>query len=197
MLHKVVKRIVNLYPHVSKAAPEKIRLEVLGTVSRFHQSTFVFRMLLELEVALTKALPNGIFMLRSMIMTSPLSSSSPRCVSRSQASPSLGGGHGLSLSVRDLLSWAGFITSSLTPPTRPASISSIAHGLEPWEAYVHGAALVLLDGLGLGAGMSPTAVTRLRMACAKVLSKQVSVHMYCSSFAVRASTRYTKKKTYS
>lgn len=77
-----------------------------------------------------------------------------------QASPSLGGGHGLSLSVRDLLSWAGFMTSS-------------GLLLRPWEAYVHGAALVLLDGIGLGAGLSPQSVARLRTACAKALKDHV------------------------
>lgn len=45
--------------------------------------------------------------------------------------------------------------------------------LRPWEAYAHGAALVLLDGIGLGAGLSPLSVRRLRKACAKVLIKQV------------------------
>lgn len=105
------------------------------------------------------------------------------CLCFSQASPSLGGGHGLSLSVRDLLSWAGFITSSLFPPPTNAAIaggrasafpSPIGRTLEPWEAYVHGSALVLLDGLGLGAGLSPSSVVRLRRACADVLKKQVS-----------------------
>lgn len=46
--------------------------------------------------------------------------------------------------------------------------------LRPWEAYVHGAALVLLDGMGLGAGLSPQSVARLKKACAKVLKDQVS-----------------------
>eukprot|EP00903_Cladosiphon_okamuranus_P014927 g13820.t2 len=76
------------------------------------------------------------------------------------ASPSLGRGHGLSLSVRDLLSWAGFMTSS-------------GLRLRPWEAYVHGAALVLLDGMGLGAGLSPQSVARLRKGCAKTLKDQI------------------------
>ncbi|CAB1097865.1 unnamed protein product [Ectocarpus sp. CCAP 1310/34] len=84
---------------------------------------------------------------------------------------SLGGGHGLSLSVRDLLSWAGFIISVVRSscPDRRSS----EPGLRPWEAYVHGAALVLLDGMGLGAGLSPSSVVRLRQACVKVLKGQV------------------------
>lgn len=95
-----------------------------------------------------------------------------------QASSSLGGGHGLSLSVRDLLSWAGFITSSVScsSPSSP----SYERGLRPWEAYVHGAALVLLDGMGLGAGLSPSSVFRLRQACVKVLKGQVRAKADCS-----------------
>lgn len=38
---------------------------------------------------------------------------------------------------------------------------------------MHGAALVLLDGMGLGAGLSPQSVARLRKACAKALKDQV------------------------
>lgn len=99
-----------------------------------------------------------------------------------QASPSIGGGIGLSLSVRDLLSWAGFITSSMSSgnvASAPQATSTspchtdAASGLGLWEAYVHGAALVLLDGLGLGAGLSPLSMDRLRKACAKVLKDQV------------------------
>ena len=47
---------------------------------------------------------------------------------------------GAALSVRDLLSWAGFINS-----TAPSI------GVLP--AYAHGAHLTLLDGIGLGAGI--------------------------------------------
>jgi midasin len=43
--------------------------------------------------------------------------------------------------VRDLLSWAGFINAT-----------SPQLGLLP--AYAHGAHLVLLDGIGLGVGLS-------------------------------------------
>lgn len=109
-----------------------------------------------------------------------------------QASPSLAGGNGLSLSVRDLLSWTGFITSSLavgdsdidTSPSRLVNTSGCASddsitgtekvtALRPWEAYVHGASLVLLDGMGLGSGLSVTSIRRLRAACAVKLAEQV------------------------
>lgn len=108
-----------------------------------------------------------------------------------QASPSLAGGNGLSLSVRDLLSWTGFITSSLavgdsdtdTSSSRlvdtSGCVSDSINGKEkvkalgPWEAYVHGASLVLLDGMGLGSGLSVTSIRRLRAACAAKLAQQV------------------------
>ena len=47
---------------------------------------------------------------------------------------------GAALSVRDLLSWAGFIN------TAAPSIGAL-------PAYAHGAHLTLLDGIGLGAGL--------------------------------------------
>lgn len=47
---------------------------------------------------------------------------------------------GAALSVRDLLSWAGFINTAA--PT-----------LGALPAYAHGAHLTLLDGIGLGAGI--------------------------------------------
>ena len=47
---------------------------------------------------------------------------------------------GAALSVRDLLSWAGFIN------TAAPSIGALS-------AYAHGAHLTLLDGIGLGAGI--------------------------------------------
>ncbi len=43
--------------------------------------------------------------------------------------------------MRDLLAWAGFINAT-TPQ------------LGPLAAYAHGAHLVLLDGIGLGVGLS-------------------------------------------
>ena len=44
------------------------------------------------------------------------------------------------LSVRDLLAWASFINSA-------------AESIGPIKAYIHGAQLGLLDGIGLGIGM--------------------------------------------
>lgn len=137
-----------------------------------------------------------------------------------QASPSLGGGHGPSLSVRDLLSWAGFITSALdrnatsssqilpgvgdgtVSPSTPSQFSAqevvgTRRLLRPWEAYVHGAALVLVDGMGLGAGVSPASVSRLRKASCAVLAEQVGVytcgdHSSTELFVFRASSFFLR-----
>lgn len=89
-----------------------------------------------------------------------------------QALSSLGGGKQLTLSIRDVLSWAGFVTASLSkrPLTRVDRSNFV---LKPWEAYVHGAALVLLDGMGLGAALSPAALASLKKACVAVLTEQV------------------------
>lgn len=104
----------------------------------------------------------------------------------SQGSSSLGGGRGLVLSVRELLSWAGFITALLPQSSEPvltatedAGFQCVQPYLRPWEAYVHGAALVLLDGMGLGAGLSPASIAGLRKACVAVLAKQVKRDVCC------------------
>ncbi|GAB4814206.1 hypothetical protein N2152v2_001252 [Parachlorella kessleri] len=64
------------------------------------------------------------------------------------------------LSVRDLLAWAHFITT-----TAPAV------GALP--AYAHGAHLVLLDGIGLGVGLSAEASQQLRDMCHDFLLGQL------------------------
>lgn len=68
---------------------------------------------------------------------------------------------GMSLcAVRDLLAWAHFVN---------AAAPSI--GLLP--AYAHGAHLVLLDGLGLGVGLSSEACEVLRDICHRFLLSQL------------------------
>eukprot|EP00741_Cyanophora_paradoxa_P000351 tig00000403_g342.t1 len=59
---------------------------------------------------------------------------------------------GSALSLRDLLAWAQFMAGA-SPP------------LAPHEAFLHGAALTLLDGLGLGTGLSERAARHVRAAC--------------------------------
>lgn len=45
--------------------------------------------------------------------------------------------------------------------------------LLPEQAYVHGACLVVLDGLAVSTGQSETTVEALRMQCARKLQEQV------------------------
>ncbi|KAL2649174.1 hypothetical protein R1flu_017302 [Riccia fluitans] len=70
------------------------------------------------------------------------------------------GEQGRVLSVRDLLSWVSFI-----------NCTSEDIGLA--AAFVHGAHLVLLDGLGLGTGLSTSAAEEQRRRCLDHLLKQL------------------------
>lgn len=70
---------------------------------------------------------------------------------------------GYALSLRDVLSWARFITES-----RAAN-----HSIGIWEAYVHGASLMHLDGLGLGSGLALEDATALRSKADAFISKQI------------------------
>ena len=69
-----------------------------------------------------------------------------------------------SLSLRDVLSWAHFI--------REACMANSRLGL--WEAYLHGAALMHLDGLGLGAGLALEDADAVRGRCESFLQLQIS-----------------------
>ena len=66
---------------------------------------------------------------------------------------------GAPLTVRDVVTWVAFLNvcSANDPP------------LPPEEAYLHGAALVLLDGIGIGTGMPESAVTIQRKRCRAAL----------------------------
>lgn len=68
------------------------------------------------------------------------------------------------LSVRDLLAWATFVNAA-------------APALGALPAYVHGAHLTLLDGLGLGSGVQPAAAAVLRNQCAAFLRSQLPAEM--------------------
>ena len=100
-------------------------------------------------------------------------------LSPSQAIPVVGGANGLFLSVRDVISWAGFVTASVAQDTRtPCRVhKGEPTTLRPWEAFAHGAALVLLDGLGLGSGLSAESVSRLKEECVRKLSDQVCIEV--------------------
>eukprot|EP00897_Mesotaenium_endlicherianum_P007207 jgi/Mesen1/6514/ME000332S05520 len=64
------------------------------------------------------------------------------------------------LSVRDLLAWVAYINSA-------------AASLGVYCAYIHGAFLVLLDGIGLGLGLSMEAAQRTRDLCFAYLLRQL------------------------
>lgn len=70
----------------------------------------------------------------------------------------------ITLSPRDLLAWAHFINRT-------------APSLGPLAAYVHGAYLTLLDGIGLGLGMAQVEVAELRAAAAEQLAAQLPQEM--------------------
>lgn len=67
---------------------------------------------------------------------------------------------GRSLSVRDLLSWITYI-----------NVAEPEIGEIP--AFIHGAFLVLLDGIGFGLGLSNSAAQQLQMECAKYLFERL------------------------
>lgn len=69
------------------------------------------------------------------------------------------------LSLRDVLSWAHFI--------REARKSN--PDLSLWQAYVHGAALMHLDGLGLGAGLALEDAENVRVKCRAYIQSQVPI----------------------
>jgi hypothetical protein len=67
-----------------------------------------------------------------------------------------------SLTVRDVIAWAEFC------------VKACASGaLRPWHAYAHGAFLTLLDGLGLGLGISDAEATGMRRSCLEFIRSQL------------------------
>ena len=76
-----------------------------------------------------------------------------------------------SLSLRDVLSWAHFI--------REACVANSRLGL--WDAYLHGAALMHLDGLGLGAGLALQDADAVRTKCESFIRLQMSSDTYGGS----------------
>ncbi len=67
-----------------------------------------------------------------------------------------------SLTVRDVIAWAVFCVGAVHSGKLPL-----------WEAYVHGAYLTLLDGLGLGLGLPEAVSLQLRAACETFLRSQL------------------------
>lgn len=67
------------------------------------------------------------------------------------------------LSLRDMLSWAQFIAEVV-----------IKNKVSPYSAYVHGASLMHLDGLGLGTGVSNYDAAVTRKTAKSFLSNQIA-----------------------
>jgi midasin len=78
----------------------------------------------------------------------------------------------LFMSLRDMLAWANFIVDTVSS-TNTDTTTTTSSALSPWLAYAHGAALVVLDGLGLGTGLSYTEVTRLRVTATAFLTAYI------------------------
>ncbi|XP_038899709.1 midasin isoform X2 [Benincasa hispida] len=80
---------------------------------------------------------------------------------------------GRMITVRDLLSWVSFIDST-------------SRNLGPEYAFLHGAFLILLDGLSLGTGMSKRDAEELRKRCFTFLLEKLKLDntmLECSKFA--------------
>ncbi|XP_077869169.1 midasin [Saccoglossus kowalevskii] len=73
------------------------------------------------------------------------------------------------ISIRDILSWVTFVNTVCVE-----SIEDENHSLDPAVAYIHGACLVFLDGLGAGttSGSSQTS-EKARRSCLKYLQTQM------------------------
>jgi len=65
------------------------------------------------------------------------------------------------LSLRDAISWASFIQVATQ------------RNISQWHAYVHGAGLIILDGIGLGSGISLDTCLKLRTRAYSFLLEQV------------------------
>lgn len=84
------------------------------------------------------------------------------------------------LTLRDLHTWLqfmGIMVSTSQNYTRNKEKHQILDMapfvLDPWEAYAHGACLALLDGLGLGQGLSEESCYLIRQASAEFIVNQV------------------------
>ncbi|XP_052182550.1 midasin isoform X2 [Diospyros lotus] len=77
---------------------------------------------------------------------------------------------GRALTVRDLLSWIAFINAT-------------KESLQPEDALLHGAFLVLLDGLSLGTGISMSEAKELRERCMFFLLEQMTSSVVNSNLA--------------
>ena len=75
----------------------------------------------------------------------------------------------LALSVRDLVTWARFLSES----------TKRNESVDVWDAYLHGAFLMHLDGLGLGTILSDFDVQKIKQMAVSFLSKQIETTTGC------------------
>ena len=79
------------------------------------------------------------------------------------------------LTIRDILAWVSFMGSTTDDDEDGEDgEQNMDRGanLAPWHSYCHGACLVLLDGLGLGVGMSQAASADLRKRAVQFILDQ-------------------------
>lgn len=76
----------------------------------------------------------------------------------------ISGGIPFTLSLRDVISWSNFI----------AEVSSKNNAINIWEIFCHGAALMHLDGLGLGTGLAREDAVATRAKAMKFLLQSVA-----------------------
>ena len=86
----------------------------------------------------------------------------------------------LAVTLRDLHAWLEFMAAVAPPSSAITDVGGEADVTSPsavpsaelWEAYAHGACLVLLDGLGLGTGLPPHSCAAIRAGAAVFLTRQ-------------------------
>jgi MoxR-like ATPase len=82
----------------------------------------------------------------------------------------------MTLSVRDVQTWAAFLSQMYTKGSKGYETSSKGEQQFLWRSYAHGAALMHLDGLGLGTGLSSHDASTLREAAVQFISQQAAGH---------------------
>lgn len=68
------------------------------------------------------------------------------------------------MSIRDVIFWVSFMNSCIKKAV-----------LTPGEAFINGACMVLLDGLGVGLGLPESTTVKLRNECLQVLYGKIPI----------------------
>lgn len=92
----------------------------------------------------------------------------------------------LTVTLRDLHAWLEFMAAAAenAPEASDNSEQSVVSTM--WETFAHGAALVLLDGLGLGTGLPQQACSSIRAGAAEFLISMAPPHAQTRVRAVLA-----------